>query len=293
MNHAALSALASARGLGDSYHDYRGEFREFPAATKTAILSAMGIDVHDAAAIDAAAKRQNAASCTRLLEPVYVRAIADTIEIEVSLPIDAQARHLQWVVLAEDGSETRGEASVAALPETARAVVDGRLFVRRTVVLEHCSTLGYHQLSVACDNGLVATTSLIITPERCYEPAAMERNEKLWGLAVQLYTLRTEHNWGIGDFGDLHDLVERSARAGCNIIGVNPLHALMPANPLQISPYSPSSRQFLNVLYIDVTRVADFKDSMNARDFIAQPSVQAKLQKLRETWNVDLWTIFP
>jgi 4-alpha-glucanotransferase len=71
------------------------------------------------------------------------------------------------------------------------------------------------------------------------------------------------------------------------VIGVNPLHALMPANPLQISPYSPSSRQFLNVLYIDVTQVADFKDSKNARDFIAQASTQARLAKLRATWNVD------
>src|SRR4030081_3058783 len=107
MTQAALSALASARGLGNSYHDYRGKFREFSAAAKTAILSAMGIDVHDAEAIALAAKRQSSASWARLLEPVYVRTISDKIEIEVSLRLDAQVRSLQWLLIAEDGSETR------------------------------------------------------------------------------------------------------------------------------------------------------------------------------------------
>src|SRR5688572_32835768 len=87
---------------------------------------------------------------------------------------------------------------------------------------------------------------------RCYQPEVLEK-QRLWGFMVQLYGVRSERNWGIGDFTDLRNLIEVSAELGAGVIGVNPLHAT------QGSPYSPSSRHALNVLYIDVDAVAGRK----------------------------------
>ncbi|HEX6528866.1 MAG TPA: 4-alpha-glucanotransferase, partial [Burkholderiales bacterium] len=87
---------------------------------------------------------------------------------------------------------------------------------------------------------------------RCYQPQVLE-TRRLWGFMTQLYGLRSERNWGIGDFTDLRHLVEISASLGAGVVGVNPLHAT------QGSPYSPSSRHALNVLYIDVEAVPGFE----------------------------------
>lgn len=78
------------------------------------------------------------------------------------------------------------------------------------------------------------------------------------GACVQLYTLRSEHNWGIGDFGDLKQMLEQVGERGGSFIGLNPIHALYPANPHSASPYSPSSRRWLNVIYIDINRIEEF-----------------------------------
>src|SRR5690606_40774696 len=78
-----------------------------------------------------------------------------------------------------------------------------------------------------------------------------------------------------------------AAPFGCQLIGLNPLHALAPANPSHISPYSPSNRLFLNVLYISVPDVAEFAACEAARQRVAERDFQALLEDLRATSNVD------
>jgi 4-alpha-glucanotransferase len=91
--------------------------------------------------------------------------------------------------------------------------------------------------------------------ERCFMPDWLT-NGRAWGVTCQLYGLRSHRNWGIGDFVDLAQLAELAAAAGADFVGVNPLHALFLADPSRYSPYSPSSRRFLNPLYISVDTLA-------------------------------------
>ena len=90
---------------------------------------------------------------------------------------------------------------------------------------------------------------------RCFMPGWLAEG-RVWGITCQLYGLRSHADWGIGDFDDLARLAELAAAAGADFVGVNPLHALFLAEPSRYSPYSPSSRRFLNPLYISVTKVA-------------------------------------
>jgi 4-alpha-glucanotransferase len=71
-----------------------------------------------------------------------------------------------------------------------------------------------------------------------------------WGLFCQLYELRSEGSWGIGDFGDLARLAAVAAESGADFLGINPVHALFLAAPDRRSPFMPSNRRFLNPLYI-------------------------------------------
>ena len=87
----------------------------------------------------------------------------------------------------------------------------------------------------------------------CFMPDWLH-DGRCWGVACQLYGLRSARNWGIGDFDDLGRFAEIVAAAGADFVGVNPLHALFMADPGKFSPFSPSSRRFLNPLYIAVDK---------------------------------------
>src|SRR5499426_1614787 len=86
-------------------------------------------------------------------------------------------------------------------------------------------------------------------------PALPQRS---WAIAVQLYCVRSRRNWGHGDFTDLAKLIDMAAELGAAGLGLNPLHALFDDRAEEASPYYPSSRLFLNPLYIDVESLPEF-----------------------------------
>jgi 4-alpha-glucanotransferase len=116
---------------------------------------------------------------------------------------------------------------------------------------------------------------------------------RVWGIAVQLYALRSRRNWGHGDFTDLARLISAAGAHGASAIGLNPLHALFADRAEEASPYAPNSRLFLNPLYIDVDAIpefpgtagADFGEAigaLRAAELIDHPGVAcAKLAALR------------
>jgi 4-alpha-glucanotransferase len=126
-------------------------------------------------------------------------------------------------------------------------------------------------------------------PAHAYLPEALERG-RAWGFGLNLYALRSHRNWGIGDFTDLREFVRFSARRGADIVGVNPLHALHYVEPEAASPYSPTSRYFLNPLYIDVEEVPEYGDpspkAQALRERITSEPFAQMLETLRAAKNV-------
>ena len=125
------------------------------------------------------------------------------------------------------------------------------------------------------------------TDGRCWIPDDLRNGGRLWGVSVQLYALRSSRNWGIGDFTDLVGLARIAADAGASMIGLNPLHARHLSRPDAASPYWPSSRRFLDVLYIDVEAIPEFDACAEARELLHQDAFRNGLHRLRRERLVD------
>jgi 4-alpha-glucanotransferase len=291
---AMIEKLARLRGIGDAYHDYRGELRHFSLETKKNLLRAMGCNVDEPAALALELARLEAARWRRLLPPVAAARSA-RIGIDVNITAREFGSTLRWSVRLEDGARHTGMTSTADCPEVWRGEVEGSWITRRRLDLPFDLPTGYHELKAKITAGAAAGAPagapdrclLIVSPPRCFEPAPISAGRRLWGVAVQLYTLRSRDNWGIGDFNDLQSLIRWLASHGAGFIGLNPLHALAPADPDRSSPYSASSRHFLNVLYIAVPSVPEFQECAAARERLADAQVAQRLSALRSRELVD------
>ncbi|MDP9010402.1 MAG: 4-alpha-glucanotransferase [Pseudomonadota bacterium] len=286
MDTALIERLAKLRGIADAYHNYRGELKSFSLQTKIGILSAMGCEVDDDGKLAANLEQAEAVRWRKLL-PFVATSHSARIGIDLNVTAREFGAAIVWRVYFEDGSRSEGVISTADCAETWRGDVGGSWVTRRRLDLPLDLPPGYHEFEAQIAGGAPDRCALVISPPTCYEPAAIASGRRLWGVAVQLYTLRSRTNWGIGDFQDLQLLVRWMAASGAGFIGLNPLHALAPADPARCSPYSASSRHFLNVLYIAVPAVPEFRKCAAARDRLAEPEVAGRLIRLRAHELVD------
>lgn len=101
--------------------------------------------------------------------------------------------------------------------------------------------LGYHRLLWSGGE-----LPIIVAPPRCIE---ITPGTRPWGTAAQIYSLRDEQPFG--DFGSLADFVGQARQVGADAVMMSPVHALFTTDPSRYSPYSPSSRHFLNPWFAD------------------------------------------
>ncbi|RPI45667.1 MAG: malto-oligosyltrehalose synthase, partial [Betaproteobacteria bacterium] len=284
----SLIELARANDIILEYHDIWGNLHQANEPTLRSILSAMGVAAEDDAAVQASLQSGEAARWRSVLPPaVVLRGEATPWVLHLNLPAALDHSQLEWTIHEESGQVHAGRIEPRELPQIESAVVAGREFGKRSMRLELALAHGYHRIAIRDDDRVLVESILCVTPKRCYWPHALQGEGRVWGVAAQLYAVRSERNWGIGDFSDLATLVQQWGHRGAGVVGVNPLHALYPHNPAHASPYSPSSRLFKNWIYIDVEACADFHECEHARALVRSAAFQTRLRALREVELVD------
>ncbi len=283
----ALLRLAELHGIAPDYRDTQGRTNLASQATLRALLATMGIPAATEAEVEHALAAHGEQRWRQTCAPVVVARHGTQPEMRINLASASDLATLSWRLTEEGGAAHTGSLAPGPLPDAMRMELAGTTLIERRLVLPLKPPLGYHRLVIRDGEQALAETLLIVTPERCYCPPSLDNGGRQWGYSCQLYALRSERNWGIGDFTDLATICEHSAAAGASFVGVNPLHALFPHDPGHASPYSPSSRLFLNILYLDVEAIAEFTECEEALALVRSHDFQTALQRLRSSDRVD------
>ncbi len=262
----SLVELAGRFGISSYYEDWSGRRIDVPEATLVAVLAALGIAAADESERNAALTAHLRAHWSRALPPTILgQAGAQTkfwVHVTHGQPADVS-------VELEDGTVRTGLRQVDNF--TQPFDLDGRRVGEASFVLPDDLPLGYHRVRLR-SGGDESSAALIVTPAWLGVPERLGAR-RTWGLATQLYSVRSQQSWGVGDLTDLVDLAVWSAsQHGAGYILVNPLHAAEPSPPMEPSPYLPTSRRFVNPLYLRVEAIPEF----------AQLSKRGRVGRLRD-----------
>jgi len=222
MSNEQLEALATEAGLSVDWIDANGRPQRVSPQVLCKVLDGLGYPADNHDEIDASLQRLRAANHQPTPPPLL------TVDHGSNLDLSAWFEPgTPFVLLLEDG-----------------ATIDANLTA--TGQLPALAPVGYQQLSIAGQHLTIA-----VAPETCFSMAMATETEvaRTWGLTVQLYALRREGDGGFGDTQALEVLARKAGERGADALAISPVHAMFANDPHRFSPYSPSSRLFLNSLY--------------------------------------------
>jgi 4-alpha-glucanotransferase len=282
-----LDRAASERGIEPGFWDIWGNYHTTAPEAKQAILRAMGFPADTPEQLDRSLASAMRREWGRLAPPVIVTGESDRVELDLNVPADRLGEPATITLVPEEGEAAEFVLHLWHLPQEASAEMEGQTWVRKKVRLPVRLPLGYHEISARVGSAS-ARTRYIVTPERAWMDPHLGRGGRAAGVAISLYGVRSERNWGCGDFRDLLDVVDWAAdEMDVSFVGLNPLHAIHNRRPFNTSPYLPNSIYYQNFIYLDIEAVEDFAGARRVRDLWQSAAVAEELEELRRSRFVE------
>ncbi|TWC23077.1 MULTISPECIES: 4-alpha-glucanotransferase [unclassified Pseudomonas] len=222
MSDAQLEILAGRAGLAVDWIDANGRARKVSPAVLRSVLTGLGHPAGSAQEIDASLLQLQEEQQNHRLPPLITADVGASVDLsryfEGSMPCE---------IRLEDGATLN-------LKLDADAKLPGMVPV------------GYQQVRIEDQH-----FTLAVAPARCYSVAEAvdDPTPRAWGLSAQLYALRRPGDGGFGDTQALEELARVAGERGAYALAISPIHAMFSNDTSRYSPYSPSSRLFLNSLY--------------------------------------------
>lgn len=222
MSNEQLETLAAEAGLSVDWKDANAKPQRVSPEVLRKVLGGLGYpaDTED----------EVKASLSRLRKDSQPATPPPLITVDQNTPVDLSA----WFAPASPFTLKQEDGRVQEGKLTAQAHVPG------------VEAVGYHALEIDGQSLTIA-----VAPKTCYS-LGMAGNTAIardWGLTTQLYYLRRKGDGGIGDTQGLEAFVRAAGTRGACAVAISPVHAMFSNDSQRYSPYSPSSRLFLNALY--------------------------------------------
>ncbi|NWF52979.1 MAG: 4-alpha-glucanotransferase, partial [Nitrospirae bacterium] len=311
-----VNELSELCGVISEYWDILGKRHITTVETKKALLKAMRIKIDSEEDLLNEINERIWKQWKIFIEPVYVISVNEQpIKIPVFIPIQEgkeKSLSLSWsiesedtymppLLLREDKERLSTEINKFTLSGNSIAIseqrwIDGIRYIKTEIQDTGIRDIGYYVIHVECKhpesifpngtNFLNKTSKIIVAPDVCYIPTGLY-DGRTWGFSINLYSIRSMRNWGIGDFTDLKEIVKWTASLKGGIVGINPLHALQNTRPFGVSPYSPVSRLYKNFIYLDTEQIPEVLESEEAQALMKTGSFKKEIERLRNRKLID------
>ncbi len=275
----ALQTLALHHGLQTEYVGMAGNVVRAAPESLLATLRALGVDVQEPNDCQEALEASLATEIARALPHVIVAWNGRLPPLPLLRSVGRSLKKFRVEIHLEQGEAWPCDAFTRQQDRPARSGEIAKIQCRTPVVLP----MGYHQITLHL--GSQTFHSLVLSaPRRAFADSGWSRG---WGFFAPLYALRSQANWGAGDYTDLSRFIGWVSGQGGEVVGTLPLLPVFLDRPFDPSPYSPGSRLFWNEFYIDIERIPEFASCVAAKKLAATPAFRRRIGALRSAARVE------
>lgn len=289
LSSPALAELADVFGIATEFWDWKGRLVQVDDETVIGILAGLDIAATTPDEAIAALEEHRLRPWLRALPPFVV--VEEGRGTTIAAHGNAGSPAELTVRLEEGGTVSCPQVENW---EPDRMVGD-RYLGEASFWIPDSLPIGYHRLSLKWGE-VSSESTLLVSPHFLGFPKSMG-TKRVWGYATQLYSCRSAASWGMGDLADLADMaIWSSTQHFADYMLVNPLHAAEPMPPLEPSPYLPSSRRYVNPLYIRPELIVEYaflpeKDRdriRQLRESLAERLVASELIDRDAVWEAKM-----
>ncbi len=282
-----LQELAQRHGVACEYTAQNGQPVYVSEETITYTLRALGVSISDRPddeELTQALFEDYLARASRPLPPCVVAREG----AEKSFPVHVHDGDPATVTITLENGETR--PTYQDPNDAPAADVAGVMWGEASFHVPGDLPLGFHTLTLTSPGIGEYECPLIVVPNHL-STADKYLERPTAGAMAQLYSVRSEKSWGMGDFGDLAELAETLAET-YDFLLINPLHAAEPIPPVEDSPYLPTTRRFINPIYLRIEDVPELELlSAEFQEDVAELAAEFQLRN-RSAEEIDRDSIF-
>jgi len=273
--------LARMHGIQTSYSDVFGRRHTATPESILQALKALAIELRTQEDAAEVLRRSRLEQWRTATEPVTVAWSGQASSFTLRTPVDLSPRRIQCRLTLEEGEAVQWDVNLSRVKVERSTLSEGTRFELRSIGLPANLPHGYHSLAV---EGMARRSeSLVISaPQRAHASG-----NGLWGLFVPLYALRSDRDWGCGDFSDMAQLLEWVSGLGGAVAGSVPMLAAYLDEPYDPSPYAPASRLFWNECYVDPEQAEEFRECAPARQLSESQDLRREIREMRADALVD------
>ncbi|MDR2748528.1 MAG: 4-alpha-glucanotransferase [Bifidobacteriaceae bacterium] len=265
-----LIDLATKYNIPSFFIGPKGKLIQISETALQLVLESFGVEANSVEAIEKSLAQADLKDWKRPLSPTVFKEIGENTQFDFYIP----KGNLAVVTLEKESGQISELYRIDSGRCNDTKIVEGVEIAHIVKKVKADIDPGYHKIWVEYNNQKFLSY-YIVAPSIIDLPQFLDEHKR-WGYMSQFYSVRSSQSWGVGDFEDLAVSCELSAsKNGADFMLINPTHSGEPNGHITPSPYLPTSRQFLNNIYIRPETIPEFED--------LSPSDKKKVLSLKDS----------
>ena len=290
IKHNIIKKLAVLYGIKLEFFDLKGNLHKVKIEECRDFLNSIGINTDSAEIIEEQLNNAEFQLWNKWLQPVQVIKQPDLPVIKLRIANKELNKSFNWLLREENGQLHEGSFTCSELTVTSyKSFKKKGTFIQLEIPLPVTTGIGYHSFKLKSAANKEASTTIIVTPEKCYKPSGIIKRQTIKGPDIKK---SSASGLKIKDFDQLEEIVKLLSKEKADTIAVGPINQFSVNSLINNDTIIPSSRMLFNTLYLNIDAIINYIDEKSVKIALYTSEYKEHLKKILESDETDYKAIY-